>query len=200
MQKKIRGRSISLEAFYQKGKLVHFSYSTVEKTKYKFGPTSLRKYMQLACLEKKVFDELGLIGDALGADGFVNMSAIRADHDKELYFFEADMRPNLWADHSRFFGDDLAMNISRYFSHGETARYPHPFHPEYPEEILVSHYLRLSLKEMILNRDKVWRFLPENFTYLTLHYRTLPGLMEWARGLRLALGIKRREVLRLLKS
>jgi hypothetical protein len=59
----------------------------VEKTKYKFGPASLRKYMQLACLEKKVFDELGLIGDTLGTDGFVNMSAIRADHDKELYFF-----------------------------------------------------------------------------------------------------------------
>ena len=111
------------------------------------------------------------------------------------------MRTNLWVDHSRFFGDDLALNISRYFfPPGETARYPHPFHSEYPEEILVSHCSRLSLKEMILNRDKVWRFLPEKFTYLTLHYRTLPRLMEWARGLRLALGIKRREVLRLLKS
>jgi len=82
---------------------------------------------------------------------------------------------------------------------GETARYPHPLHTGYPEKILISHYSRLSLKEMILSRDKVWRFLPENFTSLTLHCRTLPGLMECARGLRLALSIKRREVLRLLK-
>jgi hypothetical protein len=31
---------------------------------------------------------------------------------------------------------------------------------------------------LYLSRDKAWRFLPENFTSLTLHCRTLAGLME----------------------
>ena len=187
MQKKIKGHEVSMEAFYQKGELIHFSYSTLEKSKYKFGPSSLRKYVQLAYLEKKIFDELSLIGKALGANGFVNMSSIRSDHDKELYFIEADMRPNLWIDHSRYFGDDLARIINRYFSTGETLKYPHPLNTEYPEKILISHYSRLPLKDLLLNRYKVWEFLPENFTYLTLHCRILPGLSDWIRSIRPAL-------------
>lgn len=202
MQKKIYGHEVSMEAFYQKGKLIHFSYSTMEKSKYKFGPTSLRKYVQLAYLEKKVFDELSLIGKVLGADGFVNMSSIRSDDDKELYFIEADMRPNVWVDHSRYFGDDMARIINRYFSTGETIQYPHPLNPKYPEKIVISHYLRLSLKDLVLNRHKVWKFLPENFTYLTLHCRILPRLSDWARSMRPAVlrGAKRKLVQRFLGS
>ncbi len=171
MQKKMKGIEVSMEAFYQNGNLIHFAYSTPEKYKYKFGPTSVRTYVQLACLEKEVFRELDLIGKVLGADGFVNISSIRSDEDDKLYFIEADMRPNLWINHSKYFGDDAAGKINRYFSTGGRIGYPYPFNPEYPQQILISHYSRITLRELILNRYQVWKHLPESFLYLTLRYR-----------------------------
>ena len=56
IQKKIEGTEISMEAFYQNGELIHVACSTQEKYTYKFGPTAVRRYTQLACLEKEVFD------------------------------------------------------------------------------------------------------------------------------------------------
>ncbi len=171
VQQKIKGIEVSVEAFYQKGELIHFACSIPEKSNYKFGPTSVRRYMHRAFLDKEVFDNLTLVGKALGADGFVNMSSILADHDKELYFFEADMRPNLWIDYSRYFGDDLAEAINRHFSSGEKATYPYPFNPEYPEQIQMSHFFRITLSDLLLNRYQVWKRLPQNFLYVTLHYK-----------------------------
>jgi predicted ATP-grasp superfamily ATP-dependent carboligase len=183
VQKKIEGTEISMEAFYQNGELIHFACSTQEKYTYKFGPTAIRRYTQLACLEKEVFDELSLIGKALGADGFVNMSSIRCSYDNKLYFFEADMRPNMWTGYSRYFGDDLANVIKRYFTTGETVTYPYPFNPAYPEQVLISHYSRISLIELVLNRYRIWRHLPENFLYITLRYKILAGLVSRKRKL-----------------
>jgi hypothetical protein len=171
VQKKIEGVEVSIEAFYQNSKLVHFACSTQEKYVYRFGPTAVRKYTQRASLGKDVFDELSLIGKALGADGFVNISSIRRSYDNKLYFFEADMRPNLWTGYSRYFGDDLAEAIRRYFTTGEIAAYPCAFNPAHPQQVLISHYSRISLGELILNRYQVWKHLPENFLYITLRYR-----------------------------
>ena len=171
MQKKIKGIEVSMEAFYRNGELIHFAYSTQEKYKYKFGPTSVRKYVQLACLEKKLFSELNLIGKVLGANGFVNISSIRSDEDNKLYFIEADMRPNLWINHSKYFGDDAAKKINQHFSIGGKISYPYPFNPQYPPRILISHYSRITLRELIFNRYQVWKHLPENFLYLTLRYK-----------------------------
>ena len=162
---------MSMEAFYRNGELIHFAYSTQEKYKYKFGPTSVRKYVQLACLEKKLFSELNLIGKVLGANGFVNISSIRSDEDNKLYFIEADMRPNLWINHSKYFGDDAAKKINQHFSIGGKISYPYPFNPQYPPRILISHYSRITLRELIFNRYQVWKHLPENFLYLTLRYK-----------------------------
>jgi hypothetical protein len=107
----------------------------------------------------------------LGADGFVNISSIRSDLDQKLYFFEADMRPNLWVNQPRYFGDDPANVINRYFSTREILKFPYPVNPGYPEQILLSHPLRIGTGDLILNRYQVWRHLPENFLYLTLRYR-----------------------------
>jgi hypothetical protein len=183
VQKKIEGTEISMEVFYQNGELIHVAWSTQEKYTYKFGPTAIRRYTQLACLEKEVFDELSLIGKALGADGFVNMSSIRCSYDNKLYFFEADMRPNMWTGYSRYFGDDLADVIRCHFTTGETATYPYPFNPAYPEQVLISHYSRISLIELVLNRYQIWRHLPENFLYIVLRYKILAGLVSRKRKL-----------------
>jgi hypothetical protein len=171
VQKRIKGVEESIEAFYQNGKLIHFACSTPEKYKYKFGPTSVRRYVQLSQLDENVFEDLGLLGRALGADGFINISSIRSDLDQKLYFFEADMRPNLWVSHSRYFGDDPAKVINRYFSTRKILTSPYPVNAGHPEQILLSHPLRIGLGDLILNRYQVWRHLPENFLYLTLRYR-----------------------------
>ena len=171
VQKKIKGVEVGMEAFYQNAKLIHFACSMPEKYKYKFGPTSVRRYVQLSQLDEKVFEDLRLLGRALGADGFVNISSIRSDLDQKLYFFEADMRPNLWVNHSRYFGDDPAKAINSYFSTREILKFPYPVNLGYPEQILLSHPLRISLGDLILNHHQVWRHLPENFLYLMLRYR-----------------------------
>ena len=183
IQKKIEGTEISMEAFYQNGELIHVACSTQEKYTYKFGPAAVRRYTQLACLEKEVFEELSLVGKALGANGFVNMSSIRCNYDNKLYFFEADMRPNMWTGYSRYFGDDLADVIKRHFTTGETTTYPYSFNPAYPEQVLISHFSRISLIELGLNRYRIWRHLPENFLYVTLRYKILAGLISSKRKL-----------------
>jgi predicted ATP-grasp superfamily ATP-dependent carboligase len=171
LQEKIQGIEVSMEAFYQNGKLIHFAYSTQEKYKYQFGPTLVRRYVQLSSLDQRVFDDLGLLGSTLGAHGFVNISSIRSDVDGNLYFFEADMRPNLWLAHPRYFGNDPVMAIRSHFSTGATLEHPYPFDARYPPEILLSHALRIGLDDLVLNRYQVWRHLPDNFFYLTLRYR-----------------------------
>lgn len=171
VQKKIKGVEVSIEAFYQHGRLIHFACSIPEKYKYKFGPTSVRRYVQLSRLDEKVFEDLRLLGRALGANGFVNISSIRSDVDQKLYFFEADMRPNLWINHSCYFGDDPAKMINSYFSTQEILKSPYPVIPDYPEQILLSHPFRISLGDLILNHHQVWRHLPENFLCLMLRYR-----------------------------
>jgi hypothetical protein len=171
MQKKIEGAEVSMEAFYQDGKLIHFAYSTQEKYKYRFGPTLVRRYMQLSQVDPKVFDDLRLLGSALGAHGFVNISSIRANLDGRLHFFEADMRPNLWLSHPCYFGDDPAVAIRNHFLTGATLEHPYPFDARYPPEILLSHALRMGLGDLLLNRYQVWKHLPENFFYFTLRYR-----------------------------
>jgi hypothetical protein len=176
VQKRISGTEVSMEAFYQNSTLIHFSYSTQEKYKYKFGPTLVRRYAQLSSLKEKIFDDLDLLGAALGAHGFVNISSIRSDLDGKLNFFEADMRPNLWMDHPRYFGDDPARAISRYFATGKTLKFPCAVNSGYPEDVLLSHALRAGPGDLVLNRHQVWRHLPENFLYVTWRYRVWGGI------------------------
>lgn len=177
VQKKVQGVEVSMEAFYQNGKLIHFACSMPEKYKYRFGPTMVRRYIQISLLEQRIFDDLGLLGRALGAHGFVNISSIRSNIDGNLYFFEADMRPNLWLAHPRYFGDDPAKVIRRHFLTGATLEQPYPFDVRYPPEILLSHALRIGWSDLFLNRYQVWKHLPENFFYSILRYR----VWGWAR-------------------
>ncbi|KIO48444.1 ATP-grasp domain-containing protein [Nitrosospira sp. NpAV] len=178
VQRKVQGVEVSMEAFYQNGRLIHFAYSLQEKYKYRFGPTMVRRYVQLSQLEQKVFDDLGLLGRALGAHGFVNISSIRSNIDGNLYFFEADMRPNLWLAHPRYFGDDPARIIRTHFLTGATLEQPYPFDIRYPPEILLPHALRIGLSDLLLNRYQVWKHLPENFFYFMLRYRLWGGVRQ----------------------
>jgi hypothetical protein len=160
LQKKIQGIWIDLSGFYQDGKLIHFSYSRVERVTGKFGASAIRTYVQIGYLQKEIFDELDLLGKALGANGFVNTSCIQSDHDQKRYFLEADMRPTAWVDFPKFFGDDPAVQIKNFISNGHTLQHPYPINLAYPDEILLPYFSRIKLWELVINRYCVWKYLP----------------------------------------
>ena len=170
LQKKIQGVELDLSGFYQNGKLIHFSYSKIEKVSGKFGASALRTYVQLTHLQKDIFDELDLLGKALGANGFVNIACIQSNHDQKRYFIEADMRPNAWVDFSKYFGDDPAVQINNFFSNGNTLRHPYPINPAYPDNILLPYFSRIKLWELAINRYCVWRYIPNNDHLIIVSY------------------------------
>ena len=132
VQRKVKGVEVGLEAFYRHGELVHFAYSIPKKSKYRFGPTSVRSYQQIASLEPQVSAELRLIGKALGSHGFTSIGCLHSEQDNKRYYFEADMRPNLWIDQPRYLGEDWARIIHRHFADGKAARQPRSFDFQYP--------------------------------------------------------------------
>ena len=169
IQEKINGYEIDLSAFYQNSKPVFFSYSTAKgRTRGKYGPTSLRLYSQLGTVETAIFDEMRRLGRAIGASGFVNVSAIHSD-DGHLYFFEADMRPNAWINFPRFFGDDPAVRTARYFSHKDAITLPYPVHPDFPDKIVLPYFSRIRLWELMINRYKSWSYLPDTDLFIVAY-------------------------------
>jgi hypothetical protein len=116
--------------------------------------------VQIGYLQKEIFDELDLLGKALGANGFVNTSCIQSDHDQKRYFLEADMRPTAWVDFPKFFGDDPAVQIKNFISNGNTLQHPYPINLAYPDEILLPYFSRIKLWELVINRYYVWKCLP----------------------------------------
>lgn len=180
VQRKVKGVEVSLEAFYRHGELVHFACSIPEKSKYRFGPTSVRSYQPIASLEPEVSDELRRVGKALGSNGFTSIGCIHSEQDNQRYYFEADMRPNLWIDQPRYLGEDWAKIIHRHFTGGKAAKEPCPFGDQYPTRVLIPHFLRLTWMELILDRYGVWKYLPENFLYVLVHHR----ILAWADSVR----------------
>ena len=104
VQKKIEGTTLDLSAIYFDGELVHFTYSTCERRLKQFGLSVVRTYYPLALVDGEIFTELSALGNVLAASGFVNITCIEAA-DGTRQYIEADMRPNAWADFSRFFGE-----------------------------------------------------------------------------------------------
>jgi hypothetical protein len=160
IQKKINGVELDLSALYRDGKLVHFSYSEIKKViANKFGPSVLRTYHQLSTIDQQVFTDLSNLGEALGANGFVNIASIKSSDDNKIYFFEADMRPNVWVDFTKFIGDDAAIKIAKWFLNGQTLQYPQPVNNCYPPTKLMPYCLRMSSLEVLFNRYNVWSFI-----------------------------------------
>jgi len=158
VQKKIEGTTLDLSAFYQDGKLIHFCHATEIKTTYPLGPSYLRTYTQLGILDKELYLELTALGQALGANGFVNLESIWSSVDGRRYFTEADMRPNAWHDYSRYVGNDLATAIKAYFENAQTLEYPQAIETNFPRTLVIPHVSRLKFWELLINRYGVWKF------------------------------------------
>ena len=169
VQKKLFGIELDLSALYLEGELVHFSFAKVEKTVRSFGPSSLRTYYPLSILEKSIFQELEHIGKVLGAHGFVNIACIQSEQGR--FYFEADMRPNVWVEFPKFFGEDPAVRIKQWFCKKKKLEYPAL--PSSRSPILLPYFLRLKRWELLCNRYGVWKFIPKDDLKLTLKLLSL---------------------------
>lgn len=160
VQKKIEGREFDLSAIYLDNQLVHFSCARIEAAYPRFGASILRRYYPLQLVDAKIFDELTHLQQALGINGFTNIACIEAADGSGRYYFEVDLRANAWVDHPRFFGEDPAERIRNWYS----SRLP--LAPQRitvrgkSEPITIPYFLRVSFGELLLNRHRVWRYIP----------------------------------------
>lgn len=159
LQEKVGGALVDLSAIYFEGNLVHFTYSIIHKSKGPFGPSIVRDYLPVEAIDRDVARELQNLGLALGAHGFANISAIETGNRR--YYFEADLRPNVWIGVSTFFGDDPAEKIKNWFTNKTfmraddltSAAHPVPF-------TRIPYFLRMSNLELVANRYNVWHYIP----------------------------------------
>ena len=164
LQKKITGIELDLSALYFEGNLIHFNYAKVEKTCWKFGISSIRTYHPISLVDEQIFQELAHIGKVLGAHGFTNIGCIQAEERR--FYFEADMRPNVWVEFPKFFGEDPAIRIRKWFLSKETLNYPASLASD--SLIVLPYFLRLKWFELLFNRYNVWRYIPWDDYKLTL--------------------------------
>lgn len=157
LQKKVDGNIVDLTAFYQNGHLIYFTYSIFHKTVGgPFGASSVRIYTQLGHIPEDVFIEMRKLGIALGADGFINVTCIECLLTGKRYFIEADARPNVWVDHSKYIGNDASVAIKQYFLNGERLCYPQEINLDFPASKFICYVDRLSTWDLVFNRYSAW--------------------------------------------
>ncbi len=168
VQRWIAGQELDLSAIYFDRKLVHFNYSEILRKLPGSALSTVRRYSPLPLVDEEVFDELAELGRVLDANGFVSISCMEAADGSGRYYFEADMRPNVWVDFSRFYGEDSAARIRKWFAAGETLSKQSAGKPEGCTPVTIPYFLRVPWWELALNRYRVWRFIPWNEPSLVL--------------------------------
>lgn len=158
LQEELCGEVLDLSAFYWQGKLVFFSCSKFEAVIRPFGPSSLRTYLAENDLYREIPIELSQIGKTLGVSGFTNITCIQQSDGKRFYF-EADMRPNIWVEMSRFYAKDPADLIANWFDTKKRAQSSWPVSLQPSKNLCIPHFLRLNFYKLLCNRHKVWQFI-----------------------------------------
>jgi hypothetical protein len=180
VQKKIEGFEMDVSAIYFDHELVHFSYARVEKTKDRFGPSVVRTYYPLPLVDDGIFGELERLGYALAADGFSNISCIEAADGSGRYYFEADLRPNVWIDFPKYFGEDPAEQIRAWFTSGTCLSRQSLKRREPCVPVIMPYFLRMKFWEVLTNRYGVWRYIPLADPMLLLEYCAPHWMMRLA--------------------
>lgn len=161
VQKHIAGQEIDLSGIFLGGDLVHLSYSIITGRAGRFGISNIRHYKSSAMVDERVFDELSEIGRALGAHGFTSLTCIEADDGSGRYYFECDMRPNVWTDFSVYYGEDSAPRIRNWFVNGTRLTKENAISArERPTEMTIPYFLRLPVFDLLTNRYDAWKFIP----------------------------------------
>ncbi|MBI4922775.1 MAG: hypothetical protein HY834_13595 [Devosia nanyangense] len=165
VQKKLAGPLVDCSAFFRNGDLVTFSYSTiVEAKRGGLGPSVLRRYRPGAARDTNLIAQVRQLGRSLAANGFSSVSAIESEVDGRLSFFEADMRPTVWVEYPKYFGQDPATAIAAAFSTpassaGDGAV---PGDAEVPDAVVLPYLPRMSLWDIARNRYRCWSYY-ENY-------------------------------------
>ena len=177
VQKKIAGREVALSALFFEGRLAHFSYGVVERATAAQAISAVRLHLPLSLVDARVYEELCDLGRALEANGVVSITALEAADGSGLNYFEADMRPTVWVDAARLYGDDVAPRIRGWFERGEILSREDLAMAGGCEPMRVTHFQRLKLWEVLVNRFGVWRTIPWAERRMVLH---LMGARMWA--------------------
>jgi predicted ATP-grasp superfamily ATP-dependent carboligase len=167
IQEKVIGKELDVSGYFINKKLVYLYIAEPLKNIYPNGPSAVRKYFPSSYYSKEVIEELNKIGNALGLNGFSNISCIETKTNGR-YYFEVDLRPNAWINHGQYFGHDLAeyLREDRFYKH-----------PTLNNEIVLAHYLRVGILDLILNRHRVLSQIPANH-WKVLLYKTLKDSMK----------------------
>jgi len=161
VQRCVVGQELDLSAIFFDGQLVHFAYSRIDRAlRDAQAISAVRTFFPLPLVDEAVLQELRQLGRALDANGCVNLTCIDAADGSGRYYFEADMRPNAWVDMSRFYGEDAADRIRRWFATGETLCQDDRCDETDYSPVQMAHYLRVQQWELLVNRFHVWRFIP----------------------------------------
>ncbi len=158
IQKEIAGQELDRSAIYADRALIHFAYSEIKRAYPHFGPSIVREFYPLPLVCSKVFDELVAPGQILDAGGFTNIICIDAADGSGRYYIEADMRPTIWVDFSRFFGEDAAVGIRNWLF--ARSRLTQEAARRGAQSVTMACFLPLSLWELLGNRYRVWRLIP----------------------------------------
>jgi len=119
VQKKIDGKIISGGALFLQTSLIYFECGEcMLADPHPRGPTIIKRYHPEIHENPLLQKEIIALGKILGANGFVNFTAIQTEGN-ERYYFEADMRPNKWIDYGKHYAEDASTAIKKYFDCGE---------------------------------------------------------------------------------
>ncbi len=109
LQEYIPGDIYAVEAFFGKGMLLSYAFSTVlQNIGGPFGVSAERRYEPCPEIEPA----LRHIGSSLGLHGFCSMTFLLDGKKKRYSLIEADLRPNAWFPLARFAGIDFRPAVS----------------------------------------------------------------------------------------
>lgn len=163
VQQWIEGRKFDADPLYLRGQLVRTAVAYTQSSRGPFGVSKIRSYVPPALVRDALLQELAQIGQALHAHGFANVTAIE-DAAGRRHYFEADMGPNVWADHGRFVGCDMAESIRAWFR----AEPLPPVQGSSPLQrpLPIPHVARMSPWELLRHPLEAWRYRPSGDAWL----------------------------------
>lgn len=170
LQEKIEGTLLDISGFYQEENLICFHYAKMDHLIHNaFGPSCVRTYTHPSKIDPIIYQELIILGKALGIHGFANVSCIHSSKDQKRYYIEADLRPNAWANQTHHIGDNHAILIKRYFQN-QIITLPPPINPNRPTTLTLPQVFRLTAWQILSNQYNALKYIPWHNPFLLRHF------------------------------
>lgn len=142
IQEYVSGENLGMEAFFDKGNLIAYVFSRIEKTvDGEFGVSSERTYLPCPSIVKS---EMMRFGKLLGAHGFASITFIHPPDTQDYYLIEFDSRINAWLRHALFVGVDFSRAIHAVMK--KEAIILEPKFPQGKNSLVLWHFSRELLR------------------------------------------------------